>query len=559
MRFNTSMMRRAAPCAFAALITLATTGCGGSDDAATGSTPAPPPVPTADPLRANTSEGAVIGKAGSGTTEFLGIPYAKPPVGLLRWAPPQRPVARSEALQATAFGNACAQAPIPGVAPTPSEDCLYLNVVKPADAKPDAKLPVLVYIHGGAFVLGSGNGDYGPLVRRGVVVVSFNYRLGMLGYLANRALRTANRDGSLGNFAVMDMLAALDWVKRNVAAFGGDPGKVTIWGTSAGATQSFSLLQSPKAAGLFHRAVMQSGGGGEYSNHSMDNSLAIGDAAVAAVGCATAADAVACLRAQPVSVLLAQGGRRWRPTVDAQLLTQVPARAFETGNFNQVPVMIGGVYDEGTLFVDAKMPAEYYLPALRALAPAGFDTSKIEAAYALPSFSVPAQGLARAMGDALYACGNSARRESLSAWVPVYGWEFSDPALAIPPGPGSFRYGTAHGMDSYYFSDAVDTLPTYPYLDAGAFAAEPDALAKRKVLAAQMAEYLVNFVETGDPNGDPNGDGSKTPLRWPRFSTPANRDLLSFTLPAIKVSHNEFEQVHRCDTLWGPGVFPSIY
>jgi para-nitrobenzyl esterase len=177
---------------------------------------------------------------------------------------------------------------------------------------------------------------------------------------------------------------------------------------------------------------------------------------------------VACLRALPVSALLAQGGLKWRPTVDAQVITQVPARAFQTGNFNQVPVMIGGVYDEGTLFVDTKLSAGYYPLYLRGLAPAGYDTTAIEAAYPIGNYAVPAQGVARAMGDAMYACGNSARRDALSAWVPVYGWEMTDPQLSCPAKPAAFYYGTAHGMDSYYLTGTVDALPSYPYFDPGA-------------------------------------------------------------------------------------------
>jgi para-nitrobenzyl esterase len=523
--------------------------------------PAPAPVsppPAQDLALALTTEGPVAGTAGADMVSFLGIPYAQAPVGALRWVPPQPPAAHADALQAKAFGNACPQAP--GAVSSPiAEDCLYLNVWKPAGTKPGDRLPVLFYIHGGAFTLGSGEMGPSPLASRGVVVVSLNYRLGALGYLANQALRAANKDGSLGNFAVMDQLAALGWVQKNVAAFGGDAGNVTLWGTSAGATQSFSLLQSPKAKGLFQRAVMQSGGSAEYSNPSMDTSMAVGDTAVKNLGCGSAADVVACLRALPVSALLGQGGLKWRPTVDAQVITQVPARAFQSGNFNQVPVMIGGVYDEGTLFVDTKLSADNYPLYLRGLAPAGYDTMAIEAAYPVGNYAVPAQGFARAMGDALYACGNSARRDALSAWVPVYGWELSDPQLSFPASPKAFYYGTAHGMDSYYFTGTVDALPSYPYFDPGSATPDAATTAQRKALSAQMVAYLLNFAKNGDPNGDPNGDGSNLATRWPRFTGPADRALIDFSYPAVKTSSNVFEHTHQCDTLWGPAVFPPLY
>lgn len=515
--------------------------------------PAAPP-PAQDTTLAVTTEGTVAGTASADMVSFLGIPYAQPPVGALRWAPPQPPAAHAATLQAKSFGNACPQAP--GSVSTPiAEDCLYINVWKPAGTQPGARLPVVFYIHGGAFTLGSGEMGPSPLASQGVVVVSLNYRLGALGYLANKALRAANKDGSLGNFALMDQLAALGWVQKNIAAFGGDAGNVTLWGTSAGATQSFSLLQSPKAKGLFQRAVMQSGGAAEYSNPSMDTSLAVGDTAVANLGCTGAADVVACLRALPVSALLAQGGLKWRPTVDAQILTQVPARAFASGNFNQVPVMIGGVFDEGTLFVDTKLSATYYPQYLRGLAPAGYDTTAIEAAYPIGNYAVPAQGIARAMGDAMYACGNSARRDALSAWVPVYGWELTDPQLSFPANPAGFYYGTAHGMDSYYFTGTVDALPSYPYFDPGSGTPDAATTAQRKALSAQMRTYLLNFAKTGDPNGD----GRNVATRWPRFNGPADRGLISFGYPAIQASNNVFEHTHKCDTLWGPDVFPPMY
>jgi para-nitrobenzyl esterase len=543
----------------ALLIALSLSACGGGGDGGPGFIPLPPaasPAPASPPAApdlaiATTTEGKVAGNPGTDVISFLGIPYAQPPVGALRWAPPQAPSTHADTLKATAFGSACAQGP--GAESSSSEDCLYLNVWKPAGTKPGDKLPVVFYIHGGAFTLGSGAMGPSPLAKQGVVVVSFNYRLGALGYLANKALRAANKDGSLGNFALMDQLAALGWVQRNIAAFGGDAGNVTLWGTSAGATQSFSLLQSPKAKGLFHRAVMQSGGGGEYSNPSMESSLAVGDTAVANLGCSNAADVVACLRALPVSALLAQGTLKWRPTVDAQIITQVPSRAFLTGNFNQVPVMIGGVYDEGTLFVDTKLSAAVYPFYLRGLAPAGFDTTAIEAAYPVSNFAVPAQGIARAIGDAMYGCGNSARRDGLSAWVPVYGWEMTDPQLSFPTNPAGFYYGTAHGMDSFYLTGTTDALGTYPYFDQASKTPDADTTAQRKALAAQMATYLLNFAK----NGDPNGDGRNITTRWPRFMGPADRTMIDFTYPTIKTSSNVFEHTHKCDTLWGPDVFPQ--
>ncbi|MBB6562048.1 para-nitrobenzyl esterase [Acidovorax soli] len=515
---------------------LALTGCGGGSDA------------PADPGLARTSEGLVRGQAAGELVSFLGIPYAAQPVGALRWAPTAAAPARTDTLKAERMGPSCPQSG-PGADTATDEACLYLNVWKPAGAAPGAKLPVLVFMHGGAFVLGSGaQTDLREISRRQVVTVSFNYRLGALGYLANPALRAANKDGSMGNFALMDAIAALQWVRRNIEAFGGDAGNITLWGLSAGATQTFSLLHSPKARGLFHRAMMQSGGGAEYSNLSADAATAVGDAAVKALGCAGASDQVACLRALPVAAILAaQGAGKWRPTVDGQVLTQVPLRAFATGDFNRVPVMVGGVYDEGTLFSDPGMSAAVYPLALRSLVPPGFDTAQIDAAYALSRFSSPGQGFARATGDAMYACGNSVQRSTLSAWVPVFGWEMTDPAMSFPAQPKAYYYGSSHGMDAMYWAGGVDFLPSYPFLDA-AVAAEvtsPSALAQRKALSERMLGHLVNFMRMGDPNGAP---GSAAPA-WPRFAGATERHLMHFTLPQSRVSNGEFEASHQC-ALW---------
>ncbi|WP_423459480.1 carboxylesterase/lipase family protein [Ottowia sp. VDI28] len=517
---------------------LGLSGCGGSDT-------------SADPTLADTTEGRVRGQIAEELVSFLGIPYAAQPVGTLRWAPTAAPPMHTETQEAARMGASCPQTG-PGADAVTDEACLYLNIWKPADAAPGAKLPVLVFMHGGAFVIGSGaQADLREISKRHVVTVSFNYRLGALGFLANTALSASNQDGSLGNFALMDAIGALQWIKRNIEAFGGDAGNVTLWGLSAGATQTFSLLQSPKARGLFHRAMMQSGGGAEYSNLSAEAATAVGDAAVTALGCGAAADQAGCLRAVPVSAILAaQGPGKWRPTVDGSVLTKVPLRAFAEGDFNRVPVMIGGVYDEGTLFSDPNMSAAVYPFALHSLAPAGSDTTRIDAAYALSRFSSPGQAFARATGDAMYACGNSIQRTTLSAWVPVYGWELTDPVMSFPEQSSGYYYGSSHGMDAMYWAGGVEGLRNYPYLDAPVAdkVTNAPALAQRKALSAQMQEHLVNFVRSGDPNGE---QGSAS-LDWPRFAGSGEQHLMHFTLPESRVANGEFETTHHCE------IWPAI-
>ncbi|SOE99623.1 para-nitrobenzyl esterase [Burkholderia sp. OK233] len=514
----------------AALLALCLAACGGS-------------VSQPNPLAAQTNEGSVVGSASGNVVSFLGVPYALAPVGQLRWKPPQAPARRAGTLTATSYGKACPQNDM--AESDMSEDCLFINVQRPLHALPASKLPVLVYIHGGAFTVGSGAQiDGSTLVDSGnMIVVTFNYRLGALGYLANQSLKAANNDGTLGNFAVMDQQAALRWVQQNIGSFGGDPGNVTVWGLSAGATSTFTLLESPLSKGLFARAVMESGGGGAYSNLTPDTATAQGDGFISTIGCSGSADVLSCLRGKSADdIVAAQANGKWRPTVDGQIVTQVPSTAFVAGNFNRVPVMIGGVYDEGTLFVPPTLPASVYSQAIASLAPPGFDTTQILTAYPLSNYAVPAQGYARAMGDAMYGCGNSSRRDELSAWVPVYGWELTDPSLSFPVNPTAFYLGTSHGTDAVYWfgPTVVAKASTNPAMQA---------------LGVQMKQYLINFVRAGDPNGTA---GSQSTV-WPRYTGPNNRQTIELTTPSITVSNSAFETVHKCTTLWGKGVFPPIY
>lgn len=521
----------------ATLLSISLVACGGGGSTLNG-----------PPSAVQTKQGVVTGVQNADVMSYLGIPYAQPPVGALRWRAPQPAAQRGNLLAATAYGNACPQSTANNdiTANQISEDCLYLNVQKPASAKASSKLPVVVYIHGGAFTIGSGAQVDGSTIAStgNLVYVSFNYRLGALGYLANAALQASTQDPNLGNFAVLDQQAALQWVHDNIAAFGGDPNNVTVWGLSAGATSTFTLLESPLSKGLFNKAVMQSGGGGPYSNLAPTDATAQADTFIATVGCSGASDVVACLRSKAANdIVTAQAAGKWRPTVDGHVVTQVPSVAFAAGNFNRVPVMIGGVYDEGTIFVPPTLPAASYLPALASLAPPGYDMTQIDAAYPLANYAVPAQGFARAMGDALYGCGNSSRRDDLSPWVPVYGWEFTDPALSFPTNPTAFYTGSSHGLDATYWFGATDvaTASTNPAMQA---------------LGQKMKQYLANFAWYGNPNGNA---ADPTLPNWPRYTGPADRSMVELTIPTITASNTAFEATHKCNTLWGKGVFPPIY
>ena len=319
----------------------------------------------ATPPRVRIDTGTLRGGSAAGVVSFKGIPFAAPPVGPLRWRAPQPAAAWSGERDATRYGHDCMQLPFPSdAAPLgtpPAEDCLYANVWKPAGAK--AKLPVMVWIYGGGFV----NGGSSPptysgadLARQGIMVVSFNYRLGRFGTFAHPALTRAKADGPyLGNYGYLDQIAALRWVRRNIAAFGGDPDNVTIIGESAGGMSVHNLLTSPllmkepKGAALFHKAVIQSGGPGTTPGPSLAEAEAIGVAFATAKG--IAADdpqALAKLRALPAEAVVdglnlaamapppGQPRTYSGPIVDG-LITTVPSTAYASGRFRQVPVMLG--------------------------------------------------------------------------------------------------------------------------------------------------------------------------------------------------------------------------
>lgn len=503
----------------------------------------------------HTKQGAVQGRTIDGVTSFKGIPYAAAPVGDLRWQAPQQPPIRAAVLEAYEFGAACPQSTaaetmsggpvlsdlddLAGVFPvqdTIAEDCLFLNVFKPQNAKAADALPVVVYVHGGAFVQGSGNADFAALVQRGVIAVSINYRLGVLGYLADAELLKQDQHNALGNFGLRDQIAALAWVKSNIAAFGGNPQQVTYWGTSAGATSGFSLLQSPLTEGLFQGIFLQSGGGGAYSNPSAEQSLQVGTEFVNQVACNASTERTACLRSKSLAdILEAQTSLRWRPTVDGVALTDVPAKAFEDGRFNRVPVLIGGVRDEGTLFSTPTLSAADYEAAVaRLLAPSGASPSMALKDYPVSHYPSAGMAVAQIQGDALYACGNAARSDALAKWGPVYSYEFTDPAKSFPVPLPPYYLGSFHGFDSLYW---------FGTRNAG------NTDANRLELQNAMLAYAVNFIRTGNPNGV-----FDALVRWPRYasSTPS---VLALAVPQITIEH-DFKSLHRCDSTWSAEQLP---
>ena len=335
-------------------------------------------IAAAEPARVKVETGVLAGEAKDGVGVWRAIPYAAPPVGERRWAPPARAAAWKGDRDATKNGPSCVQkmnadgTPNGGGANGPmSEDCLQLNVFAPVEAR---KAPVMVWIHGGSHREGAGwIYDGSAFARQGIVVVTINYRLGPLGYFAHPALTAAARkDEPLANYGLMDQVAALQWVKRNIAAFGGDPRQVTVFGESAGGMSTLALLATPSAKGLYARAIVQSGGGW-FPPTTLAAKAEAGEKALAALGHAKAS--AADLRALPAETLIRGVGGSFGPIPDGRLLKETPTQAFAAGRAADVPLIIGWNSGEDSLMGPWRPEMAAILPlGVRAAYPA--ETAK---------------------------------------------------------------------------------------------------------------------------------------------------------------------------------------
>ncbi|GAB3729591.1 carboxylesterase family protein [Amycolatopsis oliviviridis] len=442
-----------------------------------------------------TDSGPVRGVNTSEYRSFQGIPFAAPPVGDLRWAPPKRPEPWTAVRDASKPGPRCAQGPGLGSAPSDDEDCLYLNVISPAKATHKPR-PVLVWVHGGGFTSGAGSDyDFKRMALGGdVVVVTVNYRLGVFGFFGHPEL---GRDS--GVFGLQDQQAALRWVQRNARAFGGDPRNVTLFGESAGAMSTCAQLASPSAAGLFHRAIIQSGpctlswpDGGFFPGVPAGTPYlpratveAMGADAAKKLGCAD----VACLRRLPVKDLVNQPLAT--PAFDTALLPEHPAAALKAGHFARVPVLTGVTRDEARLFValypEQPFTEEHYQELLRTAF--GEKAPLVAARYPSAKHGSPAMAFADAMTDRIWGCPQVGTERSLRERTRTFGYEFADrdaPPL-LPPPPG-MHMGASHGSELPYLSDLTG-IPV-------------KLTPAQQELAAQMIRYWTGFARTGDPNGE---------------------------------------------------------
>ena len=488
-------------------------------------------------LQVHVSDGWLRGTVSQGVREFLGVPYAAPPV---RFAPPRPARPWPGVRSATAHGPACIQFASGGLlaGTVTSEDCLYLDIYTPAGARPGDKLPVLFWIHGGNFTEGSGviygGQQFASLTNS--IFVSINYRLGVYGFLALSQLESASPQGT-GDYGLLDQIAALKWVRSNIAAFGGDTHRVTIDGQSAGAGSVCDLLASPLAAGLFQRGIMESGPCTTVRPESLQDSEGAGEEFAAAAGCGTPATVVTCMRDARTSALVAAAQQDVvnTPAFGTPVLPLPPAEAFGNGHWNKVPVIVGGVRDEGKLFYDTEtdMTEDQYEYDIGTTY--GSDGPAVLARYPLRDYPAPAPFYARAavFTDSLEACPDYLEASVFASQVPTWEEEFDDPASP------TFMWGIPQGVN---MSDTHSVELYFLWNIAGV--RHPLTSAEQR-LGEQMDQYWAAFARTGNP---------KVPgqVAWPAV-TPDAHPVLDFH-PTGNIVSTSFVAEHQCN-FWST-VFP---
>jgi para-nitrobenzyl esterase len=461
------------------------------------------------PAPVKVENGLLQGTSENGLTVYKGIPFAAPPVGDLRWRPPQ-PAAKWEGIrQAAKFAPGPIQAW--GAPAGKSEDCLYLNVWTPAKSASD-RIPVFVWIYGGGFNGGSTsepNYSGENLARKGVVLVSIAYRVGQLGFLAHPELSAESPNRVSGNYGLLDMIAGLQWIQKNISAFGGDPNAVTIFGESAGGIAVSMLCASPLAKGLFHGAVSESGGsfGPPRSfTYPGENLKRLADAERAGKAYVDSAkvSSIAEMRKISADKLPAIRGLAW-PIIDGYVIPDDQYKLYEEGKFNDTPILVGYNSDEGASFSPGKTPAEYIAGVKKRYGKFAEDLLK---AYPVDSNRVPktARDLAR---DAAFGwhTWSWARLQSKMGKSKAFYYYF-DQHPVYPADSPRAGYGSPHGQDVAY---------VFQHLNAS----NPQTTKMDLEISEAMATYWTNFAKYGDPNGQ------GVPA-WPAFSD-ANPVVMYFS------------------------------
>lgn len=489
-----------------------------------------------DPLTVSTDAGQVHGAAkvldGSSAEIFLSIPFAAPPVGSLRWKPPARVKAWQGVRDASAMPPLCPQGNAQNM--KGSEDCLYLNVYRPSGTRTNARLPVMVYAYGGGNVAGGAAAFDGTRMaaENGIIVVVPNYRIGALGFLNHPAIAPLEQGG---NFGVMDTIAALEWVQRNITAFGGDPSRVTLASQSSGSTNTCRLLVDPNTSGLFHAATLLS----EDCVHDVDTPQEAGiraDNFAKAVGCDKAKDITGCLRSKTAEQIVAAGGKGpqgsgWNPTA-----TTPAAQLIAAGQWRRVPILLGSTREEGRSsgvpFSRFNVPdyenwVRRLVGSTRASEVlAAYPASKYPGPFAIPY--VVGEVITDSGMRGLGGCPNIALGKALSDQIPTYYYRFEDPNPPAPKTPVGYEYRASHGFETMYMWGPNRTTPPL---------SEPQI-----ILSNEMIRYWGAFVR----NHNPAVAGQQG---WPRLT--ANGKFLALR-PGGKSTERSMMQLEKDNqcSLW---------
>ena len=485
-----------------------------------------------------TDKGAVRGARGDGVDSFLGIPYATPPVGALRWQAPKPARPWTGVRSVTRYGDRCAALASTNGPRTDSENCLFVNVQRPTGSGRGWHLPVYVFIHGGGLVNGSSNQANGDKIVRetNAIVVSMNYRLGVFGFLGLPSLESARGNG---NFGFLDQQAALRWVQRNIAAFGGDPRRVTVGGESAGGWSVCGHLTAPSSRGLFARAMIQSGACFSRTQAQTETaSLAFARAA----GCTDAATALSCLRSKPAAQLLnASTGFQPLLTSGTSVLPVPPTTAVQRGQFARVPIVNGANRDEGRTFAqgdigwtrtqyEAWVRTTYGANANAVLAhyPWPANADKFTPAYLVGAIQTDS-GL---LGGGIGGCATLRLTQTFSRYTRTYAYEFdarNGPGLTPIPG---YVWGAGHAAElAYLFPSFNNGTPIAPTFNAA-----------ERQLARNMVQYWGGFVFTGSPNA--HGQAY-----WPRYDLTHRIMSLRPGGESRTISTAAYRNEHQC-TFW---------
>lgn len=440
-----------------------------------------------------TSSGLVqgISETETDTCVWKGVPYAAPPIGDLRWKAPRLAPSWSGIREATQFGHSCMQRGGKDM----SEDCLYLNIWRPAKS---GSFPVMVWIHGGGYHTGSGNLRGNRLSQAGdVVIVSINYRLNIFGFMAHPKLREASPHNSTGGYGTMDQAYSLKWVQDNIDAFGGDPDNVTIFGHSAGGQSICSMIATPLARGLFHKAIFH--GGGPQAGYRLDQAYEIARGSFDKAGCDF--DDIDCMRDMPADELLEKAAGHmlkrfdYYPCIDDHVLRGTPTEMIRSGDFNRVPVIAGSALDEFGKAINIvpqyffAMPFQYEKLIVNEAGATPEEAKRLTELYPLSDYSNrPARALGRMYAaDAVLTCPLRIGASALAdQGVPTYLFKFEYRGMKY-----SKVLGTFHGAELPFIFGTLDQDRLY----------NSHNIDEAQELSSIIQSYWINFAKTGDPNG----------------------------------------------------------